>query len=73
MNPTKAVQTLLKCHWTQTEIATRVGTTQGNINKIKDGQEPRYELGLQLVALARRVAAQEARKEKSRGTDPRAA
>jgi hypothetical protein len=62
MNPTEAVQTLIKHRWTETEIAVRVGTTQGTVNKIKAGREPRYELGHQLVALARRVEAQAQRK-----------
>lgn len=63
MKPTDAVKALIQCRWTETRIAERVGTTQGNINRIKTGREPRYDLGLQIVALARRVCAQEARKE----------
>jgi hypothetical protein len=68
MNPTDAVKTLIECQWTETAIAKRVGSTQANINRIKAGSEPRYELGLQIVALARRVAAQKARREKLNGT-----
>lgn len=64
MKPTEAVNALIKARWTEVRIAERVGTTQGNINRIKGGREPKYDLGLAIVALARRVVAQEARKVK---------
>ena len=63
MNPSEAVKELIRCKWTETEIAKRVRSTQANINRIKSGREPKYELGLAIVALARRVVAQDARKQ----------
>lgn len=34
---------------TQTDLAERVGCTKENMSRIKGGQEPRYNLGAQIV------------------------
>lgn len=63
MNPTQAIQVLLAAKRTESRIAADAGTTQGTINKIKHGRTPRYDLGLALVAEAKKAMRTKAYKE----------
>lgn len=69
MSPTEAIQVLLAAKWTEMRIAADVKTTQGTINKIKHGRTPRYDLGLALIASARKVMRTKAYKERQHEPD----
>lgn len=56
MDPSTAIKSLLAADLTESEIATRVGTHQSVINRIKHGSmQPKYELGKALIDLALEV------------------
>jgi hypothetical protein len=63
MNPTEAIQALLAARWTESRIAAQAKTSQANINRIKGGRMPGYDLGLRLVAMGRRAEASTRRKQ----------
>lgn len=57
MTPQRAIQVLVAADWTETKIASAVGTKQPTINRIKSGKQEScsYELGAALISLAESV------------------
>lgn len=70
MNPTDAVKTLLAAGLTESQIADDVGSSQPTINRIKGGQVCTYDLGIALIAKARKVMRTNAYKEQTRAQLP---
>lgn len=60
MRPDQAIEKLLAlpppADWTEKSIGAEVGVNQSTIHRIRGGQEPRFDLGTALIALAERVA-----------------
>lgn len=53
LTPTDAVKRLIEAGWSEAAIATRCGVSQTTIHRIKHGQNPRHQLGADLLKLAR--------------------
>ena len=61
MTPKTAIDTLRSVGWKDHEIATEVGATQSTIWRLRQGgAQPNYDLGLSLVALAKKEARKKA-------------
>lgn len=52
MSPSQAIEHLIAQGMTEQAIASKAGTTQSTVNRIRHGQQPSFDLGKSLVELA---------------------
>jgi transcriptional regulator with XRE-family HTH domain len=67
MSPSEAVRALLEGGLSESAIAARCGVNQSSVNRIKRGAVPNYDVGRQLVALARKEKRRVAQRERAGG------
>jgi transcriptional regulator len=62
ITPQDAINALISNGWTQHAIANKVGCTQVTVSAIGRGSEPKYALGVKIMALGHRFGKKGAKK-----------
>lgn len=66
MTPADALRILMDAGHTQVQLAKELDVSPSSLSKILTGVSPKWETGVALVAMGKRTAAQQKRKENSR-------